>query len=207
MLPGSLMSMRVAKPLVFVACLAPFLLLIANGLGVGGSLGANPIDKITDVTGTWTLRFVLITLAVTPLRRLTGWNAVIRMRRMLGLFAFFYGSLHFLTWAVLDQGLAWRYIGADIAKRPVHHRWHAGTVVDGAARDHVDGGLDSSSGRQTLADAAPVDLRHRGVRRGALPVAGEVGSHASVDLRCDPLRPSRDSRVVCLAAEAGRRGR
>jgi sulfoxide reductase heme-binding subunit YedZ len=113
-----LTSKRVAKPLVFVACLAPFLLLIANGLGVGGSLGANPIDKITDVTGTWTLRFVLITLAVTPLRRLTGWNTIIRMRRMLGLFAFFYGSMHFLTWAVLDQGLAWQFIGADIAKRP-----------------------------------------------------------------------------------------
>jgi sulfoxide reductase heme-binding subunit YedZ len=114
----SLMSMRVAKPLLFVACLGPFLLLIANSLGIGGSLGANPIDKITDVTGTWTLRFVMITLAVTPLRRLTGWNAIIRMRRMLGLFAFFYGSMHFLTWAVLDQGLAWQFIGKDIAKRP-----------------------------------------------------------------------------------------
>jgi sulfoxide reductase heme-binding subunit YedZ len=114
----SMRSMRVAKPLVFVACLVPFLLLIANGLGVGGSLGANPIDKITDVTGTWTLRFVLITLAVTPLRRLTGWNTLIRFRRMLGLFAFFYGSMHFLTWAVIDQGLAFQFIGADIAKRP-----------------------------------------------------------------------------------------
>lgn len=114
----SMFSTRAAKPLVFVACLVPFLLLIANGAGVGGSLGANPIDKITDVTGTWTLRFVLITLAATPLRRLTGWNTVIRFRRMLGLFAFFYGSLHFLTWSVLDQGLALQFIGADIAKRP-----------------------------------------------------------------------------------------
>jgi len=113
-----LMSMRVLKPLLFAACLGPFLLLVANGFGAGGSLGANPIDKITDVTGTWTLRFVLITLAVTPIRRLTGWNTVIRFRRMLGLFAFFYGSLHFLTWSVLDQGLALQFIGADIAKRP-----------------------------------------------------------------------------------------
>ena len=103
---------------MFVACLGPFLLLIANGLGLFGDLGANPIDKITDVTGTWTLRFVLITLAVTPLRRLTGWNAVIRMRRMLGLFAFFYGSMHFLTYAVLDQFFAWEFIVADVAKRP-----------------------------------------------------------------------------------------
>ena len=112
------MSMRVLKPLVFAACLGPFLLLLANGAGIGGSLGANPIDKITDVTGTWTLRFVMITLAVTPLRRITGWNTIIRFRRMLGLFAFFYGSMHFLTWAVLDQGLALQFIGKDIAKRP-----------------------------------------------------------------------------------------
>jgi methionine sulfoxide reductase heme-binding subunit len=113
-----MVSMRVAKPLLFLACLGPFLLLVGNGFGVGGSLGANPIDKITDVTGTWTLRFVLITLAVTPLRRITGWNILIRFRRMLGLFAFFYGSMHFLTWAVIDQGLAFQFIGADIAKRP-----------------------------------------------------------------------------------------
>jgi sulfoxide reductase heme-binding subunit YedZ len=112
------MPMRFAKPLVFAACLMPFLVLIADGLGLFGTLGANPIDKITDVTGTWTLRFIMITLAVTPLRRLTGWNIVIRYRRMLGLFAFFYGSLHFLTWAGLDQGFAFQFIGADIAKRP-----------------------------------------------------------------------------------------
>jgi methionine sulfoxide reductase heme-binding subunit len=116
-MPKSL-PMRVVKPLVFLACLGPFALLIANGVGLGGSLGANPIDKITDVTGTWTLRFVLITLSVTPFRRLTGWNTIIRFRRMLGLFAFFYGSMHFLTWAVIDQGLALQFIGADIAKRP-----------------------------------------------------------------------------------------
>jgi sulfoxide reductase heme-binding subunit YedZ len=116
-MPKSL-PMRVVKPLVFLACLGPFALLIANGVGFGGSLGANPIDKITDVTGTWTLRFVLITLSVTPFRRLTGWNTIIRFRRMLGLFAFFYGSMHFLTWAVIDQGLALQFIGADIAKRP-----------------------------------------------------------------------------------------
>jgi methionine sulfoxide reductase heme-binding subunit len=112
------MSMRVAKPLVFVACLVPFLLLIANGFGVFGELGANPIDKITDVTGTWTLRFVLITLAVTPIRRLTGWNPIVRLRRMLGLFAFFYGTMHFLTFAAIDQFFAWDFIVADVAKRP-----------------------------------------------------------------------------------------
>ena len=68
-----------------------------------GALGANPISEITNETGTWTLRFVVLTLAITPLRRLTGWNVLVRYRRMLGLFAFFYGTLHFLTYIWLDQ--------------------------------------------------------------------------------------------------------
>ena len=108
----------VVKPIVFATALVPALLLVAAGLGVYGTLGANPIDKITDVTGIWTLRFVLLTLTVTPLRRLTGWNALVRFRRMLGLFAFFYGTLHFSTWLVLDQFFAWEFILKDIAKRP-----------------------------------------------------------------------------------------
>ncbi len=108
----------VIKPAIFVAALGPVLLLGAAALGWYGTLGANPIDKITDVTGIWTLRFVLLTLAVTPLRRVTGWNVLVRVRRMLGLFAFFYGVLHFSTWLVLDQYFAWAFILADIAKRP-----------------------------------------------------------------------------------------
>jgi sulfoxide reductase heme-binding subunit YedZ len=101
---------------VFVLALGPLAGL--GWLAYAGGLGANPIDYITDTTGIWTLRFVLATLAVTPLRRLTGWNAAVRFRRMLGLFAFFYGTLHFLTWLVLDQFFAWQFILADIAKRP-----------------------------------------------------------------------------------------
>jgi sulfoxide reductase heme-binding subunit YedZ len=108
--------MRIAKVLVFLLALSPAL--DTGWLAIAGGLGANPIDAITDTTGIWTLRFVLAALAVTPLRRLTGWNAIIRFRRMLGLFAFFYGSLHFLTWLVLDQFFAWGFILADIVKRP-----------------------------------------------------------------------------------------
>ena len=107
---------RYAKVAVFLLALSPALWL--GWLAYAGGLGANPIDTITDTTGIWTLRFVLATLAVTPLRRLTGWNAAIRFRRMLGLFAFFYGTLHFLTWLVLDQFFGWEFILADIAKRP-----------------------------------------------------------------------------------------
>ena len=108
--------MRIAKVLLFLLALSPA---VSTGvLVLMGKGGANPIDTITDTTGIWTLRFVLATLAVTPIRRLTGWNPIVRVRRMLGLFAFFYGSLHFLTWLVLDQFFAWDFILADIAKRP-----------------------------------------------------------------------------------------
>lgn len=83
-----------------------------------GGLGANPIEVITRETGTWTLRFLVATLAVTPLRRLTGWSALAPWRRTLGLFAFFYGSLHFLTYVWLDQFFDLGAIVKDIGKRP-----------------------------------------------------------------------------------------
>jgi sulfoxide reductase heme-binding subunit YedZ len=86
--------------------------------GATGGLGANPIDAVTDTTGTWTLRLLLATLAVTPLRRLTGWNRLIAVRRTLGLLAFGYGTLHLLTYVVLDQFFALDLILADIVKRP-----------------------------------------------------------------------------------------
>ncbi len=104
------------KPLVWLACLVPFALLLKGALQ--GDLGANPLEKVTDVTGQWGLRFLLLTLTVTPLRRLTGWRWLLRFRRMLGLFAFYYLTLHFLTWIWLDQELVWANILADIVKRP-----------------------------------------------------------------------------------------
>jgi sulfoxide reductase heme-binding subunit YedZ len=107
---------KLLKPIVFLAALVPFVALAAAALL--DQLGANPIQEITHVTGDWTLRFVLITLAITPLRRLTGWNALIKYRRMLGLFAFFYSLMHFGTYIVLDQFFAWDLIGKDIVKRP-----------------------------------------------------------------------------------------
>ena len=85
----------ILKPALFVAALGPVGWLVWAGLT--GNLSANPLSDITNETGLWALRFLCITLAMTPFRRLTGWNAVIRFRRMTGLFAFFYGSLHFLT--------------------------------------------------------------------------------------------------------------
>ena len=104
------------KPAVFAASLAP-LAWLAWG-AARGALGANPIETITHETGTWTLRFLVATLAVTPLRRLSGRNELIRYRRMLGLFAFFYACLHLLTYVWLDQFFDWAGMVKDVAKRP-----------------------------------------------------------------------------------------
>lgn len=106
----------VGKPVVFVAALVP---LASIGLDAwNDALGANPIEAITHRTGDWALRFLLLTLAVSPLRRITGWSGVMRLRRMLGLYAFFYATLHGLTWLVLDQFFDWEAIAEDILKRP-----------------------------------------------------------------------------------------
>jgi len=107
---------RAAKPFVFAACLVPLAMLAWRAFNSG--LGANPIEAITHATGDWTLRFLLITLAVTPLRRVTGWNRVIGFRRMLGLFAFFYATLHLFTYLWLDKFFVWADILHDIPKRP-----------------------------------------------------------------------------------------
>ena len=101
---------------VFALCLVPALLLAWRGFH--GGLGANPIEFITHATGDWTLRFLAITLAVTPLRKLLRWPDLIKFRRMLGLFAFFYGSLHFLTYVWLDKFFDWADIVKDVGKRP-----------------------------------------------------------------------------------------
>ena len=106
------------KPLVFFVSLVPFALVAGDTFGITGTLGANPIEEIQDRFGNWGLRFILIALSVTPLRQLIGWNWLIRFRRMLGLFAFFYVLMHFLTWLFLDQGLLLSAILEDIIERP-----------------------------------------------------------------------------------------
>ncbi|MDP1570209.1 MAG: protein-methionine-sulfoxide reductase heme-binding subunit MsrQ [Vicinamibacterales bacterium] len=105
-----------AKPLVFAAALGPFVWLVYGVFA--GELGANPVETITNTTGIWTLRLLVITLAITPLRWATGWNPVIQFRRMIGLFAFFYGSLHFLTYFILDHSLMFSGVWEDVVKRP-----------------------------------------------------------------------------------------
>lgn len=110
---------HVAKPLVFALALAPFALLVARAFGVGGlTLGANPVAEITHELGLWGLNFLLLTLAITPLRRLTGSPQWLRFRRMLGLFAFAYLALHFATYVVIDQSLDWAILVEDVLERP-----------------------------------------------------------------------------------------
>lgn len=104
------------KTLLFALCLVPAARLVWLGLNDG--LGANPIEFVIRSLGTWTLVLLLATLAVTPLRRLTGFNALVRVRRLLGLFAFFYAGLHFLAYVGLDQFFDVRQILADIIERP-----------------------------------------------------------------------------------------
>jgi sulfoxide reductase heme-binding subunit YedZ len=107
---------RVFKPALFLAALIPFSQLVYGIFW--GDLGANPVEVITNTTGIWTLRLIVITLAITPLRWLTGWNVVIQFRRMLGLFAFFYSVLHFMTYFVLDRSLMFEGLWEDVVKRP-----------------------------------------------------------------------------------------
>lgn len=106
----------VFKPLIFLLCLIPFGLLALDVLNQ--DLGANPLETVLHHTGEWALRFLLITLATTPLRNWTGIAELIRFRRMLGLYAFFYASLHFLIWLFLDLELRWDLIGEAIVERP-----------------------------------------------------------------------------------------
>ena len=105
-----------AKPLLFVLALLPFAQLLWGALA--DSLGPNPAEALLRGSGDWVLRLLCLTLAVTPLREWTGWSALARFRRMLGLFTFFYAIVHFLCYAWLDMGLDANAIVRDIPKRP-----------------------------------------------------------------------------------------
>jgi sulfoxide reductase heme-binding subunit YedZ len=107
---------RAAKVIVFLAALIPAALLVRGILT--GDLGINPAETIQLETGRWTFKFLLLTLAITPVRRLTHWNRLVQFRRMLGLFAFFYGVLHFAAYWAFDLVFSFGRMFADIGKRP-----------------------------------------------------------------------------------------
>jgi len=107
------------KLLLFFVCLAPLAILLMEVFGVAGmGLGANPVEELIHRFGLWGLRFLLITLAISPLRYLTGWNWLIRLRRMFGLFSFFYILMHFLAYSGIDQRFDLAAIFEDVVKRP-----------------------------------------------------------------------------------------
>ena len=113
---NSILTSEWTKVVVFGACLAPFGILLWRGFH--NDLGLNPVEFVEHTTGDWILRFLVITLAITPLRKILHLPQLIRFRRMMGLFAFFYACLHFSTWLGVDRSFNWHDILDDIAKRP-----------------------------------------------------------------------------------------
>ena len=119
MKPGSKAFYRLIKPIVFTLALVPFVFLLLRAFELAGfGLGANPVEELLHELGRWGLKFLLLTLSITPLRKMTGWNWLLRFRRMLGLFSFFYILLHFTVYTVLDQGLDFAVIVEDVIERP-----------------------------------------------------------------------------------------
>jgi sulfoxide reductase heme-binding subunit YedZ len=105
-----------AKTALLLLLATPLAVLVARG--VAEALGANPVEEVLRETGIWALRLLLVTLAITPLRRLTGWGWLLRFRRMIGVSAFVYALLHFLTFVVVDQGLDLAELAESVVKRP-----------------------------------------------------------------------------------------
>jgi sulfoxide reductase heme-binding subunit YedZ len=141
---------KVLKPAVFLLCLIPFAALIWAIVYHPETFSADPYADITDRTGDWTLRFVLITLTMTPLRQISGWNGAIRFRRMLGLFAFFYGTVHFLSYVWFTVFFDLQKITDDVLKRPfitVGFRIRP----DDSARDYVHKEMDFAPRWETVA--------------------------------------------------------
>ena len=171
------------KVVLFALCLLPLVRLFYGALNQG--LGANPIEFMQRFLGTWTFNFLLITLMVTPLRKLTGWHWLIRLRRMLGLFAFFYATMHLLNWLVLDNFFDWRAIVADILKRPYITVGFCRLRAPGPAGRHLQQCHGAPSRRPALAEPAPQRLCRCHSRCGALLVAGEEGCDVARDLRRD----------------------
>ena len=179
------------KPVVFLASLGPLAYLIWAALT--GNLSANPLADLTNETGVWTLRFICLTLAVTPLRKWTGWNTLVKFRRMTGLFAFFYGSLHLLTYAIVD-----RFAGLDQAPG-----W-----VEAIGAGHVPGAALMASTARGLARSVGEDIYKRpfitiGFAAWITMVPLAITSTAGMIRRLGGRRWSQLHRLVYATAVAG----
>jgi methionine sulfoxide reductase heme-binding subunit len=137
----------ILKPIVFAAALVPAAYMIWAILPLFGydiqapNLGADPLKEITHETGDWTIRFICLTLAITPLRKFTGWNGLIKFRRPIGLFAFFYGVLHFLVYAVADRFASLVDFPQGIVSWDTAHRWFLAVLEDITKRPYITVGF------------------------------------------------------------------
>ena len=155
----AILTSKWTKAVVFLLCLGP--LACWAGAALHNDLTANPIEFITHATGDWTLRFLLMTLAITPLRKILRLPDLIRFRRMLGLFAFFYACLHFTTYIWLDKFFDLAEMWKDVVKRALHYgRLHRVSAADSAGH-HLHSGMDSPHRRPPLAATSPRHLRQR----------------------------------------------
>ena len=185
---------------MFLLCLLPALLVVGDAFGISGSLGANPIENILDRFGNWALRFIMITLAVTPLRRMTNWNWLSRFRRMFGLFTFFYAFMHFITWLVLDRELRLADISEDLLERPFITLGFRRCCMAKRTCGYFIHRHTPAHGTK-LADTALRRLRHRHTGCLALLVAGQERHHRTTHLRRNSQRPARSSYFLALTAQ------
>ncbi len=179
----SILTSKWTKVVVFILSLVPLGVLVWRGLH--NDLSANAVEFVEHWTGDWTIRFLIVTLAVTPLRKIFKIPQLIRFRRMLGLFAFFYGCLHFSTWLALDRYFNWPEMLKDVAKRPFITVGFAGFVLMIPLAIHFHIGLDSPPRRQTLAAAASRDLLERNRRCDSLLLAGKIRRPEAAAIRRD----------------------
>ena len=185
----------------WAACLLPLGFLVQRA--VTGDLGANPISFVTNWLGDWTLRILLTSLAVTPLRIVFGLSWPLSLRRLLGLFALFYASLHFGVWIALDHYFDWEEMGADIVKRPYITVGVSALILMLPLAATSTTCRDQASRRPKLAASAPARICDRRLRRPALPLAGEEGQSRSVLLRGDPGGIAGDPRLGVGAPPRG----
>ena len=169
---NSILTSKWMKVVVFLICLLPLAILVWRGLH--NNLSANAVQFVEHWTGDWTLRFLIFTLAVTPLRKILKLPQLIRFRRMLGLFAFFYACLHFTTWLWLDRYFNWPEMLKDIAKRPFITVGFTGFVLMIPARHHLNSRLDPPPRRPPLANAPSRNLPQRHRRCDSLLLAREI---------------------------------
>ena len=184
----SILSNKWTKRAVFPICLVPFGILVWQAFT--GNLGPNPVETLQHTTGDWTLRFLVFTLCITPLRKLLKLPDLIRFRRMLGLFAFFYACLHFLVYLGPDQNFSLGGYGEGRLQASLHH----GGIYRFRSSDSIgadfDRRMDSPARRTPLANAPSLDLYQRNLRCDSLLLAGEIRGLTALDLRRNCRRPA-----------------